>query len=205
MPRVYCTTREAAALLGVSVSTVQNWTEACILEAWKTEGGHRRISRESVLRLLAQPAHQRPSPTASAANAGSEQDRLKILILDDDVNLLRVYQIRLNTLQPSPLIETCSDGLEALVRVGQHCPDVLIADLCMPHVDGFALLRTLKRLPHCQHLQTIVVSALDEATISDGGGLPDGMIYLPKPLSFPKLESTLKEIAALRSRARSVN
>ena len=37
--KVFCTTREAAALLGVSLSTAQNWAESGLLESWKTEGG----------------------------------------------------------------------------------------------------------------------------------------------------------------------
>ena len=44
----YCTTREAAELLGVSLTTAQLWVESGLLEAWKTEGGHRRIHRTSV-------------------------------------------------------------------------------------------------------------------------------------------------------------
>ena len=56
MPRqqiqhAFCTTRDAANLLGVSVGTVKLWVERGLLQAWKTSGGHRRISRESVQRL----------------------------------------------------------------------------------------------------------------------------------------------------------
>ncbi len=48
----FCTTREAATLLGVSVGTVQLWVESGLLRAWKTAGGHRRVMRDSVERLL---------------------------------------------------------------------------------------------------------------------------------------------------------
>ncbi len=47
-----CSTREAAERLGVSLRTVQLWTEAGLLRAWKTPGGHRRILTSSVDRLL---------------------------------------------------------------------------------------------------------------------------------------------------------
>lgn len=40
----FCTTREAAGLLGVSVGTVQLWVESGLLQAWKTSGGHRRVA-----------------------------------------------------------------------------------------------------------------------------------------------------------------
>jgi excisionase family DNA binding protein len=50
--KTFCTTREAAALLGVSIGTVQLWVESDLLQAWKTAGGHRRVLRDSVDRLL---------------------------------------------------------------------------------------------------------------------------------------------------------
>lgn len=47
-------TREAAKLLDVAVSTVQQWTNNGLLNAWKTVGGHRRISCTSVESVLDQ-------------------------------------------------------------------------------------------------------------------------------------------------------
>jgi excisionase family DNA binding protein len=46
------TTREAARLLGISVSTAQKWIESGAIESWKTPGGHRRVRRSAVLSLL---------------------------------------------------------------------------------------------------------------------------------------------------------
>lgn len=49
-----CTTQEVARSLGVSLRTIQLWVNEGLLEAWKTDGGHRRIPRDSVIRLIAQ-------------------------------------------------------------------------------------------------------------------------------------------------------
>ena len=48
------TTREAAHLLGVAVSTTQIWMESGALPAWKTPGGHRRVRLSAVRQLQAQ-------------------------------------------------------------------------------------------------------------------------------------------------------
>lgn len=48
------TTRDAAQLLGVAVSTVQIWMESGALPAWKTPGGHRRVRLSAVLQLREQ-------------------------------------------------------------------------------------------------------------------------------------------------------
>jgi excisionase family DNA binding protein len=77
----FCTTREAARILGISVRTAQLWVENGTLEAWKTEGGHRRISLASVHRL-----QQRNLPAAAPAaiEANSTADRMNILVVEDD-------------------------------------------------------------------------------------------------------------------------
>jgi excisionase family DNA binding protein len=48
----YFTSREAAGLLDVAVSTIQLWTNNGVLRAWTTAGGHRRIARSSVEEML---------------------------------------------------------------------------------------------------------------------------------------------------------
>ncbi|WP_312554326.1 helix-turn-helix domain-containing protein, partial [Massilia sp.] len=50
------TTREAAALLGIAVSTAQQWIENGALPAWKTPGGHRRVRLSAVSALLRERA-----------------------------------------------------------------------------------------------------------------------------------------------------
>jgi excisionase family DNA binding protein len=50
----FSTTREVAKVLGVSLRTVQLWAEAGLLEAWRTEGGHRRI----FAKFCRAPAHR---------------------------------------------------------------------------------------------------------------------------------------------------
>jgi len=47
----YCTTAEAARSLGVSIRTIQLWVDGGVLAAWKTVGGHRRITLDSLVRL----------------------------------------------------------------------------------------------------------------------------------------------------------
>src|SRR5690606_23936148 len=59
------TTREAAKLLGIAVSTAQQWIENGALPAWKTPGGHRRVRLSDVSALL----RERAGPGAHAGNA----------------------------------------------------------------------------------------------------------------------------------------
>lgn len=71
------TTRAAANILGVSVSTAQLWIESGAIASWKTPGGHRRVRLSAVMELL-ERQQGRPSNTDSGAvpDAGMDQDAL---------------------------------------------------------------------------------------------------------------------------------
>ncbi|SHH00741.1 GAF domain-containing protein [Massilia sp. CF038] len=60
------TTGAAAALLGVAVSTAQQWIESGVIPSWKTPGGHRRVYLSAVQHLLGTPAGE-VAPAAPAA------------------------------------------------------------------------------------------------------------------------------------------
>lgn len=68
------TTREAAHLLGVAVSTAQIWMESGALPAWKTPGGHRRVRLSAVRRLQAQQQQRDAGVAALQAGSGTGPD-----------------------------------------------------------------------------------------------------------------------------------
>jgi excisionase family DNA binding protein len=195
--KVFCTTRQAARQLGVSVSTTQLWVESGLLEAWKTEGGHRRISRESVQRLLLTPGTQGAVVGHGMAHEPPPAS-LYVLVVEDDTTLRRMYEVRMNTWRCRPTVRVAANGFDALLRIGISRPDLLITDLRMPHMDGFEMLRSLKRLPECAQMKIVVVTGLDQAEIDAAGGLPEGIVAFPKPAPFQALESVAEEILSRR-------
>lgn len=198
----FCTTKEAATLLGVSVGTVQLWVESGLLQAWKTAGGHRRVIRESVQRLLhrsGEPASLQPV-VAAPSKAEAAQTRLSVLVVEDDASLLRLYQARIAAWPMAPQVTVANNGFAALLTMGRTCADLLITDLRMPGIDGFAMLRALQKAPEVADTRIVVVSGLDQAEIESRGGLPGGVEVLPKPVPFDRLQQIAAEIATQRQR-----
>ncbi|WP_313177448.1 GAF domain-containing protein [Massilia sp.] len=68
------TTREAARLLGIAVSTAQQWIEHGLLPAWKTPGGHRRLRLSAVSALLRERAGLAPLAPALPAPPAAPAD-----------------------------------------------------------------------------------------------------------------------------------
>jgi DNA-binding response OmpR family regulator len=54
----------------------------------------------------------------------------------------------------------------------------------MPGVDGFELLRTLRQNPQFNRMTTLVLSALSPEDIESRGGLPEGTIFMAKPINM---------------------
>ena len=199
--RAFCTTRRAAELLGVSLRTAQLWSESGVLEAWKTEGGHRRISLESVKRLLADPkvisqTETIPPPSVRARDDGDRP--FSILVVEDEATLCLVYELTLSRWPMQPQVMTAYDGYEALLRVGLNRPDMLVTDLRMPGMNGFQMLRTLRKLHELSDMKIVVVSGLSPDEIEDGGGIPEGIQVLPKPIPFDQLQEIAERVAASR-------
>ncbi len=191
-PEAFCSTREAAARIGVSHRTIQLWVENGTLQAWKTAGGHRRISHDSIQKLVAQRhAAIVPAQAPAALPAG----RRRVLVVDDDATLLRLYELEISTWGLDADIVKASNGFEALIRIGEQRPDVLISDLSMPGMDGFRMIRTLRADAAYAAMAIVVVSGLDRNTVH-AMGLPEEVPFFPKPAPFAALRAAVQDALA---------
>ena len=81
------------------------------------------------------------------------------------------------------------DGMEAIEKVKEHCPDLILMDLAMPLMDGLSAARVIKTFDQCEHIPVIAVTAYrnmrDEA-------LEAGCVeVIEKPVEFPYLKKVL--------------
>lgn len=157
------------------------------MPAWRTAGGHRRIARSAVEKLLAvRQSDLLPSTTVSP----SSQTALKLLLVEDDPLLLRLFSGVVASWNFPVELFTASNGFEGLVRIGEMRPDIVVSDLVMPGMDGFEMLRALKSPGSgFGNLKLLVISALNSDDIQARGGLPDGVTCFHKPVNFVKLET----------------
>jgi excisionase family DNA binding protein len=186
-------------MLGVSLSTAQNWAESGLLDSWKTDGGHRRISRDSVMNLIADPLVARVAPVGRSVQS-EQAGRLRILLVEDDEVLRRIYQIRFSSWAIAPVVETATDGFDGLVKVGLRRPDLLISDLQMPHLDGFQMIRSLRGMSDCAAMKIVVVTGLSSHEVEMAGGLPPEVPVFTKPVPFAQIEAIAQSIADEKAR-----
>jgi excisionase family DNA binding protein len=183
------TTRAAAKQLGVSLRTVQLWVDSGILQAWKTPGGHRRVTISSVQKLLKRGDRQR------VQSSGKEQGFV-LLLVEDDADLLRFYELTINSWHLPIRLVTAENGYEGLMRIGELQPNLIITDLIMPGLDGFDMIHSLRANPLLTDTDVIVMTSMAQMEIDDRGGLPQEYSVLFKPVSFSQMR--LKVVSSLK-------
>lgn len=196
LKRDFCTTREAAEMLGVSLRTAQLWVDSGILKAWRTEGGHRRIDLSSVESLMRDdnPRKAGNSQPAMPVTLG----QLKILVVEDDNILLRLYRLQIASWNLPVELTTAANGYDALVLIGREQPDLMIADLNMPGMDGFQMIRSISNSSFREGLEIVVVTGMDDTMIANHGGLPPGVRLMRKPIPFAELKALVEGMIARR-------
>ena len=179
--KTFVTTREAARLLNVSLRTIQLWTESGVLSAWKTAGGHRRISAESVQKIR----DDQMLKTAGAGGASSTT----VVIVEDDPLYRELYRLKIATWRLFTHIVVAKDGFEGLLTIGKLNPQLVITDLGMPGMDGFQMIRSLTEAS--MNLDIVVITGLSDREIESKGGLPEDVTVLKKPDPLQQLEALL--------------
>ncbi len=185
-PEKYLSTREAAARLGVALSTVQAWVESGVLPAWKTAGGHRRISINAIEEIrLRQQAVLGTTPAPEI---------IKVLVVEDDPVPRELYRLQFAEWQLPVQLLTAENGFEGLILIGRHSPNLIITDLSMPEMDGFKMIRNLKTQSAAPNALLIVVTALTASEIEAHGGLPPDIPVYPKPIPFAALRALVEHL-----------
>ena len=150
---------------------------------------------EEALRWLPDAAARVPSSTNHSSSA-------RVLVVDDNTDM-RDYLARI--LGENWTVEMAADGREALARLRASRFDLLVTDVMMPDVDGFALLRAVRSDRLLRGLPVIVLSARagEEARID---GLETGADdYLVKPFSARELVARVDTLLASRRQAAESN
>jgi signal transduction histidine kinase len=116
-------------------------------------------SRQLLLEDISDRAHasDRPGPTANAPLA---------LVVEDNPEL---REFMADELAVRYRVRTASDGRQALVLAGESKPDVVVSDVAMPEMDGYALCRALRQQDETQSVPVLLVTArTDIASVLEG-------------------------------------
>lgn len=135
-----------------------------------------------------------PPDGAASAPAADRAEVARILVADDNADM-RAYLSRM--LSGAYRVATVADGQDALAAIRADPPALVISDVMMPRLDGFALLQKLRADPALRTLPVILLSARagEEARLEGFAAGADD--YLAKPFSTRELMARVESVLRL--------
>jgi DNA-binding response OmpR family regulator len=109
----------------------------------------------------------------------------KILIVDDDTDLLLALRIRLQSGGYATLL--ASNASTAIEKAQQEKPDLILLDIGLPDQNGFVVLESLKQDDDLAAIPVIVVSARPSHVYKDAALMAGAKAYFEKPFSNKEL------------------
>jgi DNA-binding response OmpR family regulator len=124
----------------------------------------------------------------------SHKNRPKILVVDDDTHIREL--VKLSLAHRDYDMKEAYDGVEALEKIREESPDLIILDLMMPRLDGFEVCEILRQNPRTQHIPVIMLTAKTQI-IDKVEGLRKGADdYITKPFNPLELEARVDAVFA---------
>jgi DNA-binding NarL/FixJ family response regulator len=116
----------------------------------------------------------------------------RLLVVDDEPNLLRAVGACLRG--EGFDVVTARGGAEALVRVAETVPDLVVSDVRMPGMDGYQLARQLRASPRTALTPVVFLTAKDETADRVEGFRAGVDAYLTKPFEPDELVAVIRSI-----------
>ena len=120
-----------------------------------------------------------------------------ILVVDDVPDNVDIVQMRLES--QGYEVVTAGDGLEALEKIREVLPDLVLLDVMMPKLDGIETVRRLKADPSLPFIPVILVTAKADAKDVIGGLESGGDDYLTKPVDHAALSARVRAMLRIKA------
>ena len=117
--------------------------------------------------------------------------RAAILVVDDEEMIRSV--LRLTLVHAGYDVTEAENGEDALSKVEEESPDLILLDVMMPGMDGFAVCERLRQRPDTADLPIIMLSARSDSRSRQEGRRVGATKYLTKPLEVNKLLQHVEE------------
>jgi two-component system, OmpR family, response regulator RpaA len=185
----FLTTGDIAERLQVTIPTVKRWIREGHLTAFRTAGGHYRVTEDELSRFETQQG----IPTAA-------DEPLRVLIVDDDPRFVDAVTEGL-AIESRLRIESARDGYEGLIKIGTFRPDLLILDLRMPELDGFEVCRKVKSDPITNDTKILAITGYVDGSARERIFEAGADAYLEKPLKLDRLHAEVNRLLGVPAQA----
>jgi twitching motility two-component system response regulator PilG len=119
---------------------------------------------------------------------------LKIMVIDDSSTIRRSAEIFLG--QAGYQVVTAEDGFDALAKINDHQPALILCDILMPRLDGYQTCALIKKSAKFHATPVLMLSSKDGLFDRARGAMVGAAAYLTKPFSKDSLLTAVREHTA---------
>lgn len=181
----YLGPREVAELLEVNPMTVRRMSDKGVLPFKTTPGGHRRYRLEDI------GAYCKENGIELAIDG--EKSR-RILIVDDDPQILEMLVLFLRKFDASIEVETAIDGFDAGLKVSSFKPSVIVTDIMMPKLNGIEVCQRIKSGEDTKHISVVGITGSDNNDLINEFLIAGGQQCLTKPIKRAQFTALVGEL-----------
>lgn len=120
----------------------------------------------------------------------------RVLVVDDIVTNVKLLDAKL-TAEYFEVV-TAYSGTEALSKIEENEPDIVLLDVMMPGMDGFEVCRRIKSNPKTAHIPVIMVTALDQSSDRVAGIEAGADDFLTKPVDDAALFARVRSLVRMK-------
>jgi CheY-like chemotaxis protein len=118
-----------------------------------------------------------------------------ILVADDEEDIKIVLEMYLETVGCE--VVTSYDGLDAVEKVKERKPDLVLMDIMMPIIDGIEAVKQIKAIPECKDLPIIMLSAAAQSNMIKRAMEAGATDYISKPFEPDMVYAVVKKFLNL--------
>ncbi len=151
------------------------------------------VTAARATRTAARPVRDAPAVAAAAGRREATGRGLDVLLAEDSLATREVLRVLLE--EQGFKVRVAADGEEALERISERAPDVLVSDINMPRRDGLSLTRLLRGRPSTERLPIVLLTSQDDDAMRGAGAAAGADAYLVKSrFNADVLEETLARL-----------
>ncbi|MCP4693963.1 MAG: response regulator [Desulfobacterales bacterium] len=192
----------ASYYLAMAHINMERWEEALVLlnAAAKQEPGN-RFYTEQLRLLLNFMASTKTTAEVESTRTGDGREEIggswvggnmkKVLVVEDSPTTRKVISITL--LQKGFAVVEAGNGLEALSKLTDESPNLILLDIVLPKMNGYKLLSIIKSKPEFKNTPVILLTSKDKFFDKMKGRLSGAAAYLTKPFDPEKLTKTVEK------------
>jgi CheY-like chemotaxis protein len=122
-----------------------------------------------------------------------------VLLVDDHPQNLELLEIYMEDL-PEVRVVTAKNGLEAMTKVAEESPDLILLDIMMPKMSGFEVCKRIKSDPKTRDIIVVMVTALNETSDIERAAECGTDDYISKPIERKALVGLVRNLLAAKAR-----